>query len=405
MKKTPKIISLILAITFSFSLIACAGEETNAEMKKRLTDTVRSSDLRSGIVTFNMESEKIGYDAKMLVANEEGDYKFDMYLMGYEVDKNISRQKKQATALYLRDNNVYTIIVDDNKDLTFFPVASSNYELEINNHILTTTDKIGYLCTRDEFYARAVDLFITFFPDADAFVEKMPTFADILISVAQNEYALSSAGATKVYNGYRLNVDVVKLLQDLVVKFVSIGRSVDNDTTKTVEDVYRSEEFSEVFESVFKKTEAKTVGQFISCINDLLKKRSYDFQFEVPEFSENENAYDYLGRFLNTKVKGITVGSLRITDITEKFGMQSGDSVEKLFKKTAEKFYEAFKKFTDALNVIYFFDDSATLQKIAIDFNLKHGNFIVDTMSVYDNAHVKVNFVPCRTENLFASVA
>ena len=198
MKKTHKIISLILAISLSFSLVACFGEETNENMKYRLTESVRKSDLSSGVVTFNAESEKNGYDAKMLVANDNGDYKFDMYVMQYRINDKISKQNKQATALYLRDDNIYTIIVKGEKKISFFPVSSTNYEIEVSNHVLTTTDQIGYLCARNEFYADILDLFILFLPDFDLDTIKVPTLPEVLLSVVKNEYSLYNATATRI---------------------------------------------------------------------------------------------------------------------------------------------------------------------------------------------------------------
>ncbi len=395
MKRTLKIISLILAITLSFSLVACFGEETNENMKNRLTESVRKSDLSSGVVTFNAESEKNGYDAKMLVANDNGDYKFDMYVMQYRINDKISKQNKQATALYLRDDNIYTIIVKGEKKISFFPVSSTNYEIEVSNHVLTTTDQIGYLCARNEFYADILELFKPFLPDFDLDTIKVPTLPEVLLSVIKNEYSLYNATATRVYNGFRLNVDVVKIIKECLTKFVAIGEAIDKNRTMTIGSLYASEEFVGLFKPILERTDAATIFRLLAFANERIKKSGYDYPLDVIEPLSGENGYSYLGRYLNTKIKGITVASLRITDIAENFGMNATESFKAKFSKTSEVFYETFKKFTDALNIIYFFDETATLQKISIDFNLKKGNFLPDGFSSYDNAHVKLNYVPC----------
>lgn len=396
MKKILKFISLILVVAMSLSMVACIGGETDEEMKEKLVDSVKKSDLYSGIVTFNVEGEKNGYDAKLLVAYENGDYKFDMYLMRYLVSENISEQEKQATAIYLRDDNVYTVIVKGEKKVTFIPVSSTDYAQEVIKHLSTTTDEIGYLCTRKEFYSNIIQLLSTFLPDYDVEEAKIPTLPDILLAVVKNDYLLDNSVATDVYNGYRLNVDAVKIIKDCLNKFVEVGNAIDKNKTMTIEGLYNSSEFNSLFKPILVRTDAKIVNRILSLLNDKIKKSGSDFLLDVIEPSEGENGYDYLGRFINTKVHGLTVASIRVTDIAESFGMQPDKSFGEKFQSISQVFYETFKKFTDALNVIYFFDDDASLQRISIDFNLKKLSFLSEEISAYDNAHVRVNFFPCN---------
>ncbi len=395
MKLAPKIISLLLAIIVTFSLIACEGETTTEYIKNDLVASAKNSDLSSGVLSLNMEGTEFGYDATIKLS---GNQKFDsdLYFMTYHVNENISEQEKKAAAVYLRDGNIYTVFVGGEKTFSLIPISTSNYELEINNHLLNTTDTIGLLYSKTEFYGAITEFLNNLFPVSDSFIERLATLPDNLMGLLKNAYALGSGDATEVYNGYRLSVDVVSTIKKCLLKFVEIGKAIDKDPSITVEGLYNSTEFNDLFMPILVDTDATTARSLLAAINDYLAKENSEISFDILEAIDSENAYDYLKRFINTKVKGLTIASLRIKDLADMFG-DSNASMEQRFSEIRTTVLDAVKQFTDALKIVYFFDTDKALTRISIDFNLKKDSFIASVLA-YENTHVKIDYRPQEVE-------
>ncbi len=396
MKKMPKIISLLLAITVIFSLVACEGETTTEYIKNDLVASVKNCDLSSGILSISAEGTEFGYNATLKLSGNRN-FDSDLYFMTYLVNENISEQEKKAAALYLRGGNIYSVLVDGKKEFSLIPISTSNYELEINNHLLYTTDKIGLLYTNEEFGTAISEFLNNLFPVTDSFLQRLYGLPENLMGLLKNAYALNCGSATEVYNGYRLSVDVVSTIKECLVKFVEMGKAIDKDQSITVEGLYNSKEFSDLFMPILVDTDAKSARSLLTYINDYLAHEKYEISFDLPEVTEGENAYDYLKRFINTKVQGLTIASLRINDIADMFG-DDATSMEERFSEIRTTILDTVKQFTDALKIVYFFDTDKNMTRISIDFNLKKDSFISSLLS-YENTHVKIDYRPQEVES------
>lgn len=390
MKTKHKIISLLLAIVVTFSLIACEGETTTEYIKKDLVDSVKNCDLTSGVLTVNTQGSTYGFDATVKISGNQT-FDSDFYFMTYLIDENIFAQQKKAGAAYLRNLNVYTIFFDGESKFSLLPVTTSNYELEINNYLLGSDDKIELLYSQEEVGYAIKGFLGNFVSVSDNFIQRLAYLPENLKGLIKNAYALNNGMATEVYNGYRLSVDVIEILKECLLKFVSIGKAIDNNSSITVEGLYNSQEFNDLFKPILTSTDGKIVNQALLYLNGYFESKNVGISFDIPTPRENENAYDYLNRFISTKVMGLTIASLRINDLTDMLG-GIGDSWEAYFSKIRADVLDMVKQFTDALKFVYFFDGNMVMTRISVDFNIKK-NFISPDFA-YESVHVKLDYRP-----------
>ena len=390
MRKFVKLLSFTLAFITCFLFTACSGETTTQSIKNDLIASAQNTDLSSGVLNVKTIGSLNGYEATLKVQSLDSGNMFDFYLMSYNVEENITEQNKRASALFLRNDKIYTIFVDGVNKFSMFEIASSNYEVEVQNHLKYTSDKVEFYAEKQAFYDSVADFFEILTP-AGATNFNLPHIMQVIFSVVKNSYALNTSSPTKVYNGYRLSVDIVKSLQQALNKLIEIGETIDGKPTITIEDLINSQQFTDLFKSFLESIQANVLENLVKFINYTLANAGYTISFEELKAYDLENAYDYLIRFVNTKVQGLTIASLRIFDLVQMMGYDNL-SFKEYFSELRITISDTIKKFTDTLNILYTFDLDKNLVKLSIDFNLKKSSS-ADIFD-YENIHVKIDFTP-----------
>lgn len=399
MSKTPKIISIFLAGLFCLLFVSCDGKPTTDANKTELVASVVKSDLQEGVLYASAEGGTIGYEATLkLVTKENSTRDFDLYFMTYEVGKAVTDREKSACAVFSRDKTLYrTKFIGS--DRLFYSIASTNYELEVNN--LLSSGKAQIVTVTDKQIINGVFevLIQTFFKTPDESYVDFPSFTDATINFLKNEGSLNLGSATKVYNGFRLSVDLISNINVYLNTLISIGENIDNAATMTVGELYVLPEFTQIFKPLLQYTSAKTVESIINIVLFNMVGESYKTFFTIPSAQQSENGYDYLNRFINTKVQGFTIASMRINDLIEIAGGNPDEKLKDYFYSFKNDLLDAVKKFTDTFKIVYFFDEEMSLTRISADFNLKESNFDSSVLITYQSSHVKFNYYPMKVSS------
>lgn len=399
MSKTPKIISIILAAVLCCLFASCEGKPTTDANKTELVAGVVKSDLQEGVLYASAEGGTIGYEATLkLVTKENATRDFDLYFMTYEAGKDVTDREKAACAVFSRDKTLYrTKFIGSDKLL--YSIAATNYELEVNNLLSSGKAQIVTVTDKKIFDGIFTTLIQAFFQMPDENYVDFPGFTDAAISFLKNEGSLNLGSATKVYNGFRLSVDLISNVNVYLNTLITIGESIDNAATMTVGELYDLPEFSQIFKPLLQYTSAKTVESIINIVLFNVVGESYKTFFTIPSAQQSENGYDYLNRFINTKVQGFTIASMRINDLIEIAGGDADEKLKDVFYDFKNDLLEAVKKFTDTFKIVYFFDEEMSLTRISADFNLKESNFDSSVLITYQSSHVKINYYPTKVSS------
>lgn len=402
MKKAPKIISIIFAIVISFVMVACEGEAMTETAKADLVVKVVKSDLSSGVLKIESKGQDVGYEVKANISSVSGGHDFDAYMLMYDVEDNISKQNKVATGLFLRGDDLYVTKFD--RETTFrngasdciTTVSSSDYQTEIDTMIENERATFNAFASMTEIYSFLGNVVGFFVGAEDYFVDSASNLPDMLLSFLKNEGVLENADATIVYNGYRLSVDIIDSMKKSLDDLKNIGNIVDKDSTITLDGLYDSKEFQNLFRKTLLSMSATTIEDLLNFVvykSAKLEEPSAT-SLTVISAKRGENGFDYLKRCLTEKINGVTIGSLRITDLAEMLGNTGVTSFEKLFADVGTKLYDGVKKFVDAFRIVYSYDEDMNLTRIYVDFNLKASDFTSVSIITYDNAHVKISYEP-----------
>lgn len=400
MKKTSKIISALLLVVLTFFAVACEGTATDDAIKADLVYAVSKSDISSGILKADAKGQNNGGALTAVVSFKSDEKNYDAYFTMFTTDEE-GKQNKVGTGLFARQDDVYQTEFDKSIDFAnfstdlFTPIASSDYKTEIDNllsqqrAVLSETDKV------EDGYSLLKKVLNVLFDLPESTLSKINEFPYVLLSLLQNRGILQTGTATAVYDGgYRLSVDVVDGVKNSLKDLVKIGEIVDATPSITLDDLYNSKEFQEAFKSILEASGAKFMEEALNVLTYKLLKAGYSVDLDVIKAKRGENAFDYLYRFLNGKIQGLTIASLRVSDLVEILGADKDFSMKKEFEEFSSEIIDGIKKFTDSLKVVYFIDSDLKLTRISIDFNLKESNFFDSSIMAYKSAHVKVNYEP-----------
>lgn len=394
MSKTPKIISIFLAALLCVMFVSCEGKPTTDVNKAALIASVVKSDLNEGILYASAEGGNIGYEATLKMLTKENSTRdFDLYFMTYEAAKQVTDREKSACALFSRDKTIYRTKYVANDNL-LYSIASTNYELEITNLLSSGKAQLVKLSDNNVLGSVFNGLLQAFVKMPDENYIDFPSFTDATVNFLKNEGSLNLGSATKVYNGFRLSVDLIENINVYLDTLISIGATVDSDATITVGGFYALEDFTRVFKPLLKNTSAKTVESILNIVLFNEVGEGYADFFSVPSAGASENGYDYINRFINTKVQGFTIASMRIKDLVEIAGGNANAKFKDYFSDFKKNLTKAVKNFTDTFKLVYFFDEAMTLTRISADFNLKESNFDSSVLVTYQSSHVKINYYP-----------
>lgn len=400
MKKTSKIISALLLVVLTFFAVACEGTATDDAIKADLVYAVSKSDISSGILKAEAKGQNSGGALTAVVSFKSDEKNYDAYFTMFTTDEE-GKQNKVGTGLFARRDDAYQTKFDKSIDFAnfstdlFTPIASSDYKTEIDNllsqqrAVLSETDKV------EDGYSLLKKVLNVLFDLPESTLSKINELPDVLLSLLQNRGILQTGTATAVYDGgYRLSVDVVDGVKNSLKDLVKIGEIVDATPSITLDDLYNSKEFQEAYKSILEASGAKFMKEALNVLTYKLLKAGYSVDLDVINPKRGENAFDYLYRFLNGKIQGLTIASLRVSDLVEILGADKDFSMKKEFEEFSSEIIDGVKKFTDSLKVVYFIDSDLKLTRIAIDFNLKESNFFDSSIMTYKSAHVKVNYEP-----------
>lgn len=390
MKRIIKLIAVLVVTVLSFSLVACEGHATQEGVKERLIEKVSESDFTSGELSVNVKGSENFYDAKARIRKLNGDYDVDFYFMTYPLSGNVSENEKTGGAFFARQDSLY--LVDFGEETYTTSVSTSNYEAEIANLISSKKANCSYLTERETVYALLGGVLQNTFDLPTSIAGKIPSFTDTLVSFLQNRASLENGVAVEVYNGYRLSIDVMAYLVTAFQNIQDIGKTIDDDATFTLEQLYFLPEFTSLFRDFLVHTDAQVAEEVLNVIKYKLEKGGYTANYEVIKTLPKENAYEYLYRFINSKVQGLTIASMRINDILEMIGFAEGASVKTLMKQLSDDIMGTVKEFTDTLKVIYFFDEDMNFTRVSMDFNLKKNAVVSTQVWSMESAHVKVDY-------------
>lgn len=405
MKKTSKIISALLVVALTFFAVACEGTEADDAIKADLVYAVSKSDISSGILKAEAKGQNSGGTLTAVVSLKSNERNYDAYFTMFTTDEE-GKQNKVGSGLFSRQDDVYETKFDKSTDFASFsadwftPIASSDYKTEIDNllshqrAILSKTDKVK------DAYSLLSKATGVLFDLPESTLSKINEFPDVLLSFLQNKGILQTGTATAVYDGgYRLSVDVVAGVKNSLKDLVKIGEIIDATPSITLDDLYNSKEFQEPFKCVLETSGARFIEEALNVLKYKLIKAGYEVDLDVIKAKRGENAFDYLYRFLNGKIQGLTIASLRVSDLIEILGADKDFSMKEKFEEFSNEIVDGIKKFTDSLKVVYFIDGDLKLTRISIDFNLKESNFPTpsfpaSSIIIYKNAHVKINYEP-----------
>lgn len=390
MKRIIKLIAILVVTVLSFSLVACAGSATQEGVKDSLVAKIAESDFTSGELSVNVKGGTNFYDAVARIRKLNGDYDVDFYFITYPLSGSVSENEKTGGAFFARQDSLY--LVDFGGEAFTTKVSTSNYEAEIDNLITTKKANFSYLAERETIYALLGGVLQNTFDFPPSTAGKIPSFTDTLVSFLQNRASLQKGDAVEVYNGYRLSIDVMSNLTASFQSLQDIGKTIDDDATFTLEQLYFLPEFTSLFKDFLVYTDAQVAEELLNVIKYKLERGGYVANYEVIKTLPKENAYEYLYRFINTKVQGLTIASMRIKDLIEMIGFKEGTSVKGLMVNLTEDIMGTVKEFTDTLKVIYFFDEDMNFTRVSMDFNLKKNDVFSTRVWSMESAHVKVDY-------------
>lgn len=389
MKKVLKIISIALCSLLAISFTACQ-KTPDDEVKSQLVAVVEEADFNFGSVTLSSKTTS-AESAFTLKYQKDDQFNWDLYYMKSQNDGSENVMKAQA--LFMRDDGLYSILSGGSFNPIIIP--TSNYVSAIDSYLVNNPAQILKVMSKEGLYEKiisAINLIIKLPQGVEDNLEKLP---ELVLSLMKNPTLLLNGESTNVYNGYRLMVDLVECTKNYLDEFVKIGAKIDAEPTITVDELYNSQDFVQAFDGILKTSSAETAKQFVIAVNYLIEKNGSNVLFEVLEPIKGENAYDYFNRFINTKVSGLTIASLRIMDLA---GILKIDStIEEEFAIIRSNILDAIKSFTNTFKVVYFFDTDCNLTRISIDFNLKVSSFPSGAGILgYQSSHVKIDFRPLK---------
>lgn len=406
MKKTSKIISALLLVALIFFAVACEGTATDDTIKADLVYVVSKSDISSGILKAEAKGQNSGGALTAVVSLKSDERNYDAYFTMFTADEN-GKQNKVGTGLFSRQGALYETKFDKSTDFAslsadwFTPIASSDYKTEIDNllsqerAVLSKTDKV------EDAYSLLSKVLDVLFDLPESTLSKIDQFPYVLLSLLRNRGILQTGTATAVYDGgYRLSVDVVGGVKNSLEDLVKIGEIIDSTPSITLDDLYNSKEFQDAFKSVLEASGASFAEEALNVLKYKFIEAGYKVEFDVLKAKRGENAFEYLYRFLNGKIQGLTIASLRVSDLVEILGADKDFSMKEEFEEFSSEIVDGIKKFTDSLKVVYFIDRDLKLTRISIDFNLKDSDFSAVSVITYKNAHLKVNYEPQSVEGL-----
>ncbi len=403
MKRIIKLICVLLAGVISFSLVACSGETASSVVKEDLVNVVCQSDFSSGEITMSVKGDENFYDLTALLQKTQSGYDLDMYFMTYSLALSDSDRVKYAGAVFCREDGLY--LADFGSGVYSVEVSSSDYKGEIDNLLTSKKATYFYFEHSDEIYTGLASMLKNMFDLPDAALENLSLLPATLFGFLQNRDSLNKGDAVVVYNGYRLSVDLMNNLRKSLESITEIGKTIDQDPSLTIEELFFLPTFTDVFKGLLVNTSAEIVKGLIDVVQYKLEEEGYGISFPNLIPLDGENGYEYLYRFINSKIEGLTIASLRIKDLMLISGFKSDDSVEALFKKMTDRINDTAREFTDALKVIYFFNTEAELTRISLDFNLKTNNVLPDRLVATETAHVKVDFKLKDVSSLLMQIA
>lgn len=403
MKRIIKLICFLLAGVISFSLVACSGETASSVVKEDLINVVYNSDLSSGEITASVKGNENFYDFTALLQKTQKGYDLDMYFMTYSLTKSDLEKVKYAGAVFCRDDGLY--LADFGKGVYSVEVSTSDYKGEICDLLNSKKATYSYFDNSGEIYTVFASMLKNMFDLPDVTLEQLPLLPTTLFGFLQNRDSLNKGDAVVVYNGYRLSVDLMSNLRKSLNSIVEIGKTIDRDPSLTIEELFFTKEFTDVFKGLLVNTSAEIVKGLLDTVQYKLEESDYKISFPDLTPLEGENGYGYLYRFINSKIEGLTIASLRIKDLMLISGFKSDDSAEALFKKMTDRINDTVREFTDALKVIYFFNTEAELTRISLDFNLKTNNVLPDKLMATETVHVKVDFKLKDISSLLMQIA
>lgn len=392
-----KALSAFLAVMIAFSLAACEGEKTTDYTKNELVGKILSTDLSEGVFTASVDGAKRGYEGTAYVSGlsgESGAVSFDLYFVQYDIGEDNVKSNRSGSAVYLRGTDIYGALQDG--QIADVSVTSSDYETEIINYINANEENFGFLTNTDDVIKYIENLFSYIIVIPEGYSEYVAPIFNAAINSVLNSYVLASGEATAVYNGYRLSIDIVGYIKESLDKLVELGAYIDSNPTTTLSELYTLPVFTDLFMPILSGCNASHVAAIMQLVNKVLISSGSETVLEVPDTYDDENGYEYLGRVLETKVNGFTVGAQRFTDVMSVIAPSvSEDGFESSFSKLRSNVIDIQKIFTDTLKLIFFFDTDMTLTRISADFNLKKSDYIyIDEVSSYSGMHAKVNFYP-----------
>lgn len=341
-------ISIILLTTLLCSVLgltAC-GKEQDVTDKELLSSLVTEE---SGEYEINL-SMKLGtasqYNVTAYLSTADG-LCADVFAQNYSKDSETGAISNKGAALFFRDGNLYVdpygIDIKTNDYVSALKEQLNGLDLSVNGNIFVALDDLFDDALGDileEIFGLEKDLDITY----DRFVETVlnneqnkKTFKTLAVNF------LSYVSEVKtVDDGYEVIINLNDFIEKLEEKIVSVAEYIDNNSDVTVQELYVSQPMKDLLGPLVEDITGKQIENLFKSFVSLADDQTLNLADKI-YVAGDENAYDYLGKYLNKKVTGLTIGTIKVEDLVGKI-VGDDNYVLPVLKTEVEKLFAAAKQ-------------------------------------------------------------
>ena len=189
-------------------------------------------------------------------------------------------------------------------------------------------------------------------------------------------------------------IDLIENIEALFAKATELGAYIDdNYQTKTLSELYNSNEFKAVVNPLLDKLSAEEIKFLVTYALELTKPMGVELPISVVEVANNDTAYSYIAKYLDLTIEigeneVAKIGEMPLNALLGEFYSQEGASLEALIEGVKESLVE-----NNLFEITFVKEDSEEFRPISLTVN--------QTWKYYDENDVLVKTEDNIVELLF----
>lgn len=409
------LLSTLLICFCAFNLVACNKDDDSAPnpvSSKELLTGLIDDEFKNFELTLSMEKGTIQQNNATAYISLENGLDADLYAQNYLKNPESGAISNQGAVMFFRNGNFYVSPIGTNLTTNDYVSAlkskMEDIELYPNGNIVNSVledfcdDVLGDIY--EEIFVLEENLNITYEEFSTAIL-KNADIERVLKTLAVNYIVFLSDNPIE-NNGYTVAIDINKFLDKMEIKLGEIATYIDANTNITINELYNSQPVKDLLNPLVEGLTGKDIETVLKAFVSIADNDNLNLSEEIFT-ANNENAYDYIGKYLNKKIDGITLGALKLEDFIGKITGNNDYVLSNVKTQLEESIDDIKQNISETLPNNLILNINFDKDKNLIDFNTKFKINIPDenNSSLYYEWEYEYNIKKLSSKPVFYNIS